>query len=583
MRRTKIVCTIGPASQKIHIVKELLLNGMNVARLNFSHGTLDEQGERIAVIRQASQETGIPVAIMLDTKGPEIRMGCFQDGKVILDEGDQFIFTTEEILGNKERVSINYPGLPDEVKPNDLILVDDGLISLTVQKVEKTEIYCRIENGGEISDRKKLNLPGVKLNLLSLTEKDIDDITFGVQAGVDFIAASFIRSAADVLAIRRVLEDLNADIDIIAKIENRQGVENIEEIINAADGVMVARGDLGVEIPVEEVPLVQKRLIDQCNRVGKPVITATQMLDSMMRNPRPTRAEASDIANAILDGTGAIMLSGETASGKYPLEAVKTMARIAEYTEQSLEGKRFSHEWTSDIANTTTEAIAHATCHVAHSLHAAAIITATQSGSTARKVSKYRPGMPIIAVTPFEKVLRKLLLVWGVFPLKSEVYRATNELMETSIQTVLQAGYIKNGDLIVITAGVPVGIPGTTNLIQVETVSEILAKGTGIGRFSKTGKVVVARTGQEAMEKLQEGDILVTKATDRDYIPALQKAGALITEEGGLTSHGAVTGLFLEIPVVVGVNQATALLQDGETVTLDTNRGLVLKGRVKIQ
>lgn len=583
MRRTKIVCTIGPTSQNIHVVKELLLNGMNVARLNFSHGTLEEQGERIAVIRQASQETGIPVAIMLDTKGPEIRMGCFQDGKVILDEGAQLIFTTEEVLGTKERVSINYPGLPEDVKPNDLILVDDGLISLTVQKVEKTEIYCRIENGGEISDRKKLNLPGVKLNLLSLTQKDIDDITFGVQAGVDFIAASFIRSAADVLAIRRVLEELNADIDIIAKIENRQGVENIEEIINAADGVMVARGDLGVEIPVEEVPLVQKRLIDQCNRVGKPVITATQMLDSMIRNPRPTRAEASDIANAILDGTGAIMLSGETASGKYPLEAVKTMARIAEYTEQSLQGKRFSHEWTTDIANTTTEAIAHATCDVAHSLHAAAIITATQSGSTARKVSKYRPGMPIIAVTPFEKVLRKLLLVWGVFPLQSEEYHATNELMETSIQTVLQAGYIKNGDLIVITAGVPVGIPGTTNLIQVETVSEILAKGTGIGRFSKTGKVVVARTGKEAIEKLQEGDILVTTATDRDYIPALQKAGALITEEGGLTSHGAVTGLFLEIPVVVGVNQATALLQDGETVTLDTNRGLILKGKVKIQ
>ena len=582
MRRTKIVCTIGPTSENIDTVKQLLLNGMNVARLNFSHGTFEEQEARIAVIRQASAETGIPVAIMLDTKGPEIRMGHLEGGKAVLQEGEQLIFTTEEILGTKERVSINYPGLPEDVKPQDLILVDDGLISLSVQKVEKTEIYCRIENGGEISDRKKLNLPGVQLNLPSLTQKDIDDITFGVKAEVDFIAASFIRSAADVLAIRRVLEDLGADISIIAKIENRQGVENIDEIINAADGVMVARGDLGVEIPVEEVPLVQKTLIDKGNRVGKPVITATQMLDSMMRNPRPTRAEASDIANAIFDGTAAIMLSGETAVGKYPVEALKTMARIAEYTEQTLVQGKFRHDWTNTLINTTTEAIAHATCHVADNLRAAAIITATQSGSTALKVSKYRPGIPIIAVTPFARVLRKLLIVWGVYPLQSGLYSSTNELMETSIQTVLQAGYIKTGDLIVITAGVPVGIPGTTNLIQVETVSEVLAKGTGVGHASKTGKIVLAASGQEAIEKINEGDILVTRATDREYIPALQKAGALITEEGGLTSHGAVTGLFLEIPVIVGVERATEILREGDTVTLDTTRGLVLRGDVKI-
>lgn len=581
MRRTKIVCTIGPASEDISIVKELLLNGMNVARLNFSHGTLEEHGQRIATVREASQETGIPVAIMMDTKGPEIRMGLIQDGRAVLQEGEQLIFTTEEVLGTKERVSIGYKGLPADVRPGDKILVDDGLISLTVQGVEGTEIYCLVENGGEISDRKKLNLPGVTLNIPSLTPKDIEDITFGVNAGVDFIAASYVRSAADIIGIRRVLEELGADIEIIAKIENRQGVLNIDEIINVADGVMVARGDLGVEIPVEEVPLVQKSLIDKCNRAGKPVIIATQMLDSMMRNPRPTRAEASDVANAILDGTGAIMLSGETASGKYPVEAIKTMARIAEYTEESLQGKHISHEWTSGIANTTTEAIAHATCDVAHSLKAAAIITATQSGSTAQKVSKYRPSTPIIAVTPFEKVLRKLLIVWGVYPLQSGIYESTNELMETSIQTALQAGYIKTGDLVVITAGVPVGIPGSTNLIQVETVSEVLAKGTGVGRYSQTGKVVVARSGQEAIEKVQQGDILVTVSTDREYIPALEKAAGIITEEGGLTSHGAVTGLFLEIPVVVGVENATSIFTDGELVTLDTARGLILRGKIK--
>ncbi|MDD2402226.1 MAG: pyruvate kinase [Clostridia bacterium] len=582
MRRTKIICTIGPASKDINVIKELLLNGMNVARLNFSHGTFEEHGKRISDIRQASKETGVPVAIMLDTKGPEIRMGYIENGKTELKEGEQIIFTTQEILGTKERVYINYKGLPKDVKQGDTILVDDGLISLQVQKVEGTEIYCGIENGGEISDRKKLNLPEVRLNIPGLTEKDIEDIKFGVKQEVDFIAASFVRSANDVIEIRRVLEGLGADIDIISKIENRQGVKNIDEIIKASDGIMVARGDLGVEIPAEEVPLVQKSLIEKCNVYGKPVITATQMLDSMIRNPRPTRAEASDIANAIFDGTGAIMLSGETASGKYPIEAVKTMARIAVRIEQSLDWEKLMNERANSVDRTTTEAIGHATCQVAHNLKASAIITATQSGSTAKKVSKYRPGIPIIAVTPEEKVLRKLLLVWGVYPLRSEAFGSAGTLIERSIQTVLQNGYIKNGDLVVITAGVPVGIPGTTNLIQVETVSEILAKGMGIGRFPITGRVVIAETAEEALEKVKEGDILVTSSTERDFVPAIEKAGALITEEGGLTSHAAVVGLNLEIPVIVGVPEATIKLTEGETVTLDTVRGLILKGYVKV-
>lgn len=582
MRRTKIICTIGPASEELTIVKELLENGMNVARLNFSHGTLEEHGKRISTIRQASQETGIPVAIMLDTKGPEIRMGLLKDGKAELKSGEQFIFTTQEIMGTKERVSITYKDLPKDVKVGDTILLDDGLISLQVQKVEETEIYCVVENGGEISDRKKLNLPGVKLNLPGLTEKDLADFTFGAKEGVDFIAASFVRSAGDVIAIRRILEDLNNGISIIAKIENRQGVENIDEIISVADGIMIARGDLGVEIAVEEVPLVQKSLIEKCNLTGKPVITATQMLDSMIRNPRPTRAEANDVANAIFDGTAAIMLSGETASGKYPVEAIKMMARIAVRTEQSLNWQEIMRKRADKVSHSTTEAIAHATCQAAMNLGAAAIITATQSGSTAQQVAKYRPATPIIAVTPDERVLRKLLLVWGVYPLSAATFSSVNMMTNISVQTALQAGYIQSGDLVIITAGVPVGIPGTTNMIQVETVAETLAQGTGLGHHPLTGRVVIARTGEEAVQKIKEGDILVAAETDREFIPALKKAGALVTEEGGLTSHGAIVGLNIGIPVIVGVSNATSLLKDEEIVTLDTVRGLILRGKAKV-
>lgn len=582
MRRTKIICTIGPASEDLHVVKELLKNGMNVARLNFSHGTLEEHGKRIATIRQASRETGIPVAIMLDTKGPEIRMGLLKGGKAELKTGEQLVFTTRDIIGTKHRVSITYENLPEDVKPGDTILVDDGLISLRVQKVDETEIYCLVENGGEISDRKKLNLPGVKLNLPGLTEKDLEDLTFGAREGVDFIAVSFVRSAADVIAIRRIVEDLQAEIAIIAKIENRQGIENIEEIIRASDGIMIARGDLGVEIAVEEVPLAQKSLIEKCNLSGKPVITATQMLDSMIRNPRPTRAEVNDVANAIFDGTGAFMLSGETACGKYPVEAVKTMVRIAVRTEQSLNWQEIMRKRVVGVSRTTTEAIAHATCQAAMDLGAAAIITATQSGSTAQQVAKYHPATPIIAVTPDERVLRKLLLVWGVYPLLAMTFSSVTMMTEIAVQTALQAGFIQSGDLVVITAGVPVGIPGTTNMILVQTVAETLAQGTGIGRCPFTGRVVIARTGEEALQKLKDGDVLVTRETNREFIPALKKAGALVTEEGGLTSHAAIVGLNMEIPVIVGVVGATSLFKDEEIVTLDTVRGVILRGKAKV-
>lgn len=581
MRKTKIVCTIGPASEDVQVLKELLRSGMNVARLNFSHGTHEEHGRRIKNIKIASQEINIPVAIMLDTKGPEIRIGLLEKGHVQLVEGDKITLTTQEILGTKEKIFVNYPGLPRDVLPGDSLLLDDGLIALRALEINGEEIQCIVENGGELSDRKKLNLPGVQVNLPGLTDKDLADLAFGVRAGIDFVAASFIRSAADVLAIRKVLEDLQAQVDIISKIENQQGVNNLEEIIRVSDGIMVARGDLGVEIPAEEVPLVQKQLIEKCNLAGKPVITATQMLDSMMRNPRPTRAEASDVANAILDGSDAIMLSGETATGKYPLDAVKTMARIAQRIEDSLDWVELMRKRAASVGGTTTEAISYATCATALSLEASAIISATKSGSTARMVSKYRPHAPIVATTPSEATFRKLLLVWGVYPLLAGESKTTDLLFEKSVNTAMQAGYIKNGDLVVITAGVPVGIPGSTNLIKVHTVGEILAQGTGIGRESVTGQTVIANSAREALQKTKKGDILVVISVDSEIVPAIELASALITEEGGLTSPGAIIGINLGIPVVVGVTNATQL-EDGQIITVDPVRGLIYRGYAKV-
>lgn len=582
MRKTKIICTIGPASEEVSIIKELLAGGMNVARLNFSHGTHEEHKRRIDNIRQASRETGIPVAIMLDTKGPEIRMGRFQGGSVVLKEGDTFIITTEDVLGTKEKVSASYKKLPDDVQVGKQVLVDDGLISLRVEKIAGTDIVCRVENGGEVSDRKKINVPGVNINLPGLTQKDLEDIDLAIREKLDFIAASFIRSAADVLAIRKILEYRNSDIDIIAKIENHQGVTNLDEIINVSDGIMVARGDLGVEIPAEEVPIVQKTLIDRCNIAGKPVITATQMLDSMIRNPRPTRAEASDVANAIYDGSDAIMLSGETASGRYPQLAVQTMARIAARIEDSLNWLELSRKRALSVGKSATEAIGHATCTTAQSLEAAAIITATKSGSTARTVSKYRPHAPIIAVTPSQAVHHKLLLVWGVYPLLAPESESTDTLIATAVATALEAGYIKNGNLVVITAGVPVGIPGSTNLIKVHTVGEVLAQGTGIGRQSVTGRAVVVKKAEEAVGKVKKGDILVVVSLEKEFMPAVEKAAALVTEEGGLTSPGAIIGINLGIPVIVGVEGAGSLLERDPLITVDPVRGLIYRGSAKV-
>jgi len=582
LRKAKIVCTIGPASESVEMLTRLIHAGMNVARLNFSHGSHEEHAARIANIREASRAAGKQVAILLDTKGPEIRTGTLATDAVELVEGNTIILTTEEVAGTAERVSITYADLPQDVHIGSTILIDDGLIGLTVEEIRGNDIVCRIKNGGTLKNKKGVNVPGVKIKLPGITAKDAQDIEFGIAQGVDFIAASFVRKAADILEIREILERHGARIDIIAKIENQEGVDNVDEILAVADGLMVARGDLGVEIPAEEVPLVQKMLIKKCNEIGKPVITATQMLDSMQRNPRPTRAEASDVANAIFDGTDAIMLSGETAAGKYPLESVETMNRIALRTEQVLDYREILSARMSGKQPTITDSISQAVASAALDLDATAVITATESGHTARMVSRYRPKAPIIAVTPHESVARRLSLINGVYPVVGQTADTTDEMLAQSVREALHSGLVRHGDLVVITAGVPVRETGTTNLMKIHVIGDVVAKGQGIGRKAVTGKVVVARNAEEVLNKMQEGNILVTYATDSDMIEGFQKAGAVITEEGGLTSHAAIVGLNLQVPVIVGVHRATEILKEGMIVTVDPERGHIYTGHARV-
>jgi pyruvate kinase len=584
MKKTKIVCTIGPATESKAMFTELVKLGCNVARLNFSHGSHEEHGARMDTIKEVREELDIPVAILLDTKGPEIRTGKFGVEVVELVEGQIFTLTSEDFLGNQDKCQISYKELPQDVVPGDKILIDDGLIGLEVLSTTETEIKCKVLNAGSVKNNKGINVPGVKIQLPALTEKDIQDIIFGIEQGVDFIAASFIRKAADVLSIRKVLEENNGhDIHIISKIENQEGMDNLEEILVVSDGLMVARGDLGVEIPTEQVPLAQKLMIKLCNKAGKPVITATQMLDSMMRNPRPTRAETTDVANAIFDGTDAIMLSGETAAGKYPLESIRTMAVIAEAAEQALDyDALIKNMKKSDTDDSVTYAVSHATCTTANDLEATAIITATASGFTARKVSKFKPKCQVIAATPSDRVRRKLSLFWGVESIKIEDAKSTDEVFEAALSGSLAAGLINRGDLVVITAGVPVGISGATNLMKVHLVGEVLIKGTGIGGGNVTAKVCVARSAEEAAKLFEKGDILVTNATDKDLIRFIEEASAVVVEEGGYTSHAAIVGLSLKKPTVVGAENATKMLMTGDVVTVDALKGIVYAGRNRL-
>lgn len=579
-KKTKIICTVGPSTDKPGVLEEMLKAGMNVARFNFSHGTHEDHAKRIAMVRAAAERVGRPVALLLDTKGPEMRIGKFTEGKVILNEGQKFILTARDVAGTNEIVSVNHKLLPQEVSVGDVILLSDGLVSLRVESIDGEDIVTTVLNSGAMSNLKRVAVPGVGINLPFLSAQDINDILFGIKQDMDFIAASFVQRGADVLAIRRVLEDADASMDIIAKIENAEGVKNIDEILKVVDGLMVARGDLGVEIPTEEVPVVQKMLIEKCNRAAKPVITATQMLESMIVNPRPTRAEASDIANAIMDGTDVIMLSGETASGKYPVEAVQVMAKIAVRTEEALNYETILLTNGTLLQRTTTDAISHATVQITHELDAAAVITATESGYTPRMVSRYRPKSRIVAVTPNAKTYRRMLLLWGVHPIFGTSYHSTDDMVANAVGSALKEGAVKDGDLVVITAGVPAGQSGTTNMIRVHVVGNILLKGTGIGHTVVTGKVCVARTLADFTDKFVPGDILVVSSIDEETAKYAVKATAIVAEAGGLTSHAAIVGISYGIPVIVGVDGATERLSDGMLVTVDLENGVVYQGEI---
>lgn len=580
MKKTKIVCTIGPASESVDMLVNLINAGMNVCRLNFSHGDYEEHGARIKNIREAVKITGKRVAILLDTKGPEIRTNDMENGAITMKIGDSVRISMTEVLGTNEKFSITYPELINDVNVGSHILLDDGLIDLEVTDIDRdaNEIVTVVKNEGVLKNKKGVNVPGVSVNLPGITEKDANDIRFGIGQGIDFIAASFVRRASDVLEITKILEEENAThIQIIPKIENQEGIDNIDEILKVSDGLMVARGDMGVEIPTEDVPVVQKALIKKCNALGKPVITATQMLDSMQRNPRPTRAEANYVANAIYDGTDAVMLSGETAAGDYPLEAVQTMARIAVRTEETLVNQ---DSFALKLYSKTdmTEAIGQSVGHTARNLGIQTIVAATESGHTARMISKYRPKAHIVAITFSEQKARSLSLSWGVYATVADKPSSTDEMFNLASKVSQEEGYASEGDLIIITAGVPVGEKGTTNLMKIQMIGSKLVQGQGVGEEAIIAKAVVAGTAEEAVAKATEGAILVTKTTDKEYMPAIEKASALVVEEGGLTSHAAVVAIAQNIPVIVGAADATSLINNDEVITVDPRRGIVYRG-----
>ena len=577
MRKTKIICTLGPSTDKGDVLRDLIANGMNVARFNFSHGSYEEHGGRLAKLKALREELGKPVAALLDTKGPEIRLKEFKNGVEMLEAGQTFTLTTREVEGTKEICSVTYKDLPQDVQPGGTIMLDDGLIMLHIEQVTDTDIICTVLNSGKIKTKKGVNVPGVHLSMPYLSQKDREDIIFGVQNGFDFIAASFVRTAQDVYDIRNLLNEYDSNIRIIAKIENREGVNNIDSILSAADAVMVARGDLGVEIDFTELPGIQKDIIDRSFSFGKPIVTATQMLDSMMVNPRPTRAEISDVANAIYDGTSAIMLSGETAAGDYPVEALKTMSVIAERTENEEHYRSQRH---AEIQISVSDATAHAACLTAKDVNAAAIVTVSESGNTARLLSKYRPKQPIIACVMDEQVQRQLSLSWGITSLLMGPAHSTDELIEMSTALAEKNGYLHNGELAVVTAGVPVGVSGTTNMIKIHMVGNCLATGVGVGRgktdlVSASGKACVCRTLEEVKAKFRPGMVLVVPSTTNEMLGYVRDAAALVVEEPGLNSHAAIVGNSLLKPTIVGAAGACSHIRDGLDIAVDCAHGSV--------
>ena len=580
MRKTKIICTLGPSTDKDGVLRELIANGMNVARFNFSHGSHEEHKGRLDLLKSLREELGKPVAALLDTKGPEIRLKDFKNGTEMLEAGQTFTLTTRDVEGTKEICSITYKDLPQDVQPGGTIMLDDGLIKLQIQTVNDTDIVCTVLNNGKIKNKKGVNVPGVHLSMPYMSQRDKDDIIFGIEQGFDFIAASFVRTAQDVYEIRNLLNEYDSNIRIIAKIENREGVNNIDSILAAADAVMVARGDLGVEIDFTELPGIQKNIIERSFSFGKPIVTATQMLDSMMVNPRPTRAEISDVANAIYDGTSAIMLSGETAAGAYPVEALKTMSAIAERTETENHARV---EYLTEATNgkiSVSDATAHAACLTAKDVNAAAIVTVSESGTTARLLSKYRPQQPIIACVMKEQVQRQLSLSWGITSLMMPLAHSTDELIEMSTALAKENGFLHNGELAVVTAGVPVGISGTTNMIKIHMVGNCLATGVGVGPenaevSNATGKACVCRTLDEVRAKFKPGMVLVVPSTSNEMLNYVRDAAALVVEEPGLNSHAAIVGKALLKPTVVGAVGATSHIRDGLMIAVDCAHGSV--------
>jgi pyruvate kinase len=574
MRRTKIVATIGPASSSPEMLKALIEAGATTLRLNFSHGSHEDHERSIRTIRQVSFELNQPVGILQDLQGPKIRLGKFAEGPVTLKRGDRFTITPDDIPGTQEISSVTYELLAEEVPPGSTILLDDGRVEMQVESVDRTarRLYCRTVVGGVLSNNKGVNFPGVYLSIPALTEKDKKDLMFGLDQNVDWVALSFVRNPQDVLEIKEIISSTGKQTPVVVKIEKHEAIEEMEAILSLSDGVMVARGDLGVELPAEEVPILQKRLIKVANRLGIPIITATQMLDSMVNSPRPTRAEISDVANAILDGTDAVMLSNETAVGKYPVEAVTTMAQIARRIEQ--EGQ-FPH--LKDSRPSITNAISQAVGNIAEQLNAAAIMSLTKTGATARNVSKYRPITPILAVTPHVDVARRLQMVWGVKPLVVLDSSSSDEVFATAINLAQESNLLAGGDLVVMTAGTLSGVSGSTNFIRVEVVKAVLGKGIGLGNGAVSGRARVVQSAIAA-GNFHAGDILVAPTTNADYVEAIRKAKGIITEDESVTCHAAVIGLRLGIPVVVGVSGATELIRDGAIVTIDAQQGTISSG-----
>jgi pyruvate kinase len=578
-RKVKIICTMGPACWDEETISELVGSGMNVARLNFSHGDHESHTKTIDNVRKVEEKLRRPVATLLDTKGPEIRTGMLPNHeKIHLEPGKEFYLFFEHAEGSEYGVYIDYPDLYKEVSIGQDIFIDDGSILLSVEALDPAAIKCRVLVGGELGEKKGVNVPGADLSVPTLTDKDISDIRWGVEHKVDYIAVSFVRTKEDILGVRKVLEDYSGESKIIAKIETRQSVENIDEILAVVDGIMVARGDLGVEMPTEDVPMVQKEIIEKCRSQGKPAIVATQMLDSMIRNPKPTRAEASDVANAVIDGADAVMLSGETASGKYPVGSVKIMNKILMRTEENL------REWqrTPKIffnCGEIADAVSRAARDISETVCAAAILSLTRSGATARMVSKYRPDCPVIALTPSFSTWRELALLWGVYPLICPFTTDVEESVSNSLTIVQEEGLIKGGDNVVFTSGIPLGVPGSTNLVQVYTVGEIIGKGLSLIKRKVRGIVCKAENWEEANEKVTPGSILVVRKTDKDFIPSMERASGVISEEEGFSCHTAVASLNMGLPGIVGVEGIFDQVEDGMLITLDGIRGVVYLGR----